>query len=159
MEKLRNAAASRKQARESSKPIHRTPLKSYMPHEDYWVPSPHFVPPSSTHKNSNSSTTISEPPTKTWKHNHGDKNQTVSKNNERNPVGNWIPMGMAMGAAFIVHLQIQGAEGGVKEHIGGSLALQVVNSTWLPVILAGITWSIIGMMTVRFAEAITNRDD
>ncbi|XP_015886703.2 chaperone protein dnaJ C76, chloroplastic [Ziziphus jujuba] len=160
VEKLRDAAASRKQARESSKPIHRTQSKNLMPHEDYWVPSTHFLPPSSTHENSNSSTTMSEPsPTKTWKRNHDDELQTLRENNEKNPIGNWIPMGMAMAAAFIVHLQIQGAEGGVKEHMGGSLALQIVNSSWIPVVLAGITWCVIGMMSVRLAEAITNRED
>lgn len=35
---------------------------------------------------------------------------------------------------YIVYLQGQGTVGGLKEHIGGSLALQTINTSFLPVI-------------------------
>lgn len=161
MDKLRNAAAARKQARESSRPIHRTPPKNYIYHEDYWVPSTDLLPPS-TDKNSYS-TTVSEPSsplspmpsTKEWKVNN-DRDHTTSKNNQRNPIGS-IPLGMAMVAAVIVHSQGEGTAGGLNEHMGGSIALQIVNSSWLPAILAGMTWCMIGIIAVGFVEAIGSR--
>lgn len=159
MDKLRNAAAARKQARESSRPIHQTPPKNYIYHEEYWIPSTNLLPPS-TDKNSYS-TSVSEPSSpssskKEWKVSN-DRDHTTSKNNQRNPLGS-IPLGMAMVAAVIVHLQGKGTAGGLNEHMGGSIALQIVNSSWLPVILAGMTWCMIGIIAVGFVEAIRGRE-
>jgi len=62
---------------------------------------------------------------------------------------------MATVAAVIVRLQI-GTEsaGGIKDHMGGSLLVDVVNSSWLQVILAGTTWYLIGMAVVELVEAL-----
>ncbi|KAF3455911.1 hypothetical protein FNV43_RR00554 [Rhamnella rubrinervis] len=156
MDKLRNAAAAWKQARESPRRIHQTSPKNYIYHEEYWIPSTNFLPPS-THKNSYS-TTVSEPSsplssTKEWKVKN-DRDHTRSKN--RNLIGS-IPLGMAMVAAVTVHLQGEGTAGQLNEHMGGSIALQVVNSSWLPAILAGMTWCMIGIIAVGFVEAIRSR--
>ena len=76
-------------------------------------------------------------------------------------------MGPAMVAAFLIATLHgdgtalvnggTGTSGGVlTEHVYGSLALDIVNSSWLQVLLAGITWYIIGTIIVGLAEAIHN---
>lgn len=58
-------------------------------------------------------------------------------------------------AAVIIHLQVgEGTIGGLNEHVGGSFALEIVNSSWLQVILAGITWYLIGAAMIGVVEAI-----
>ena len=46
--------------------------------------------------------------------------------------------------------------GGLTEHIYGSLALDIVNNSWLQILLVGIIWYIIGTIIVGLAEAIHN---
>ncbi|GLT30906.1 hypothetical protein SLA2020_056810 [Shorea laevis] len=61
-------------------------------------------------------------------------------------------------AAFIVRLQVGGRVASeVEEHIGGSLALTIVNSSWMQVIVAGITWYCIGIAIVELVETFRNR--
>lgn len=156
MNKLRDAAAARKQARESLTPSHRTPPNNYVYHEDYWIPSTNLLPPS-TDKNSYSSTNSKPLSSTEEQKDNNDRVHRTSQNNQGNPIG-LIPIGMAMVAAVIVHLQGEGTASRLNEHIGGPLALQLVNSSWLPVILAGMTWCMIGIIAVGFVEVVRSRE-
>ncbi|CAN1121839.1 hypothetical protein LINPERPRIM_LOCUS2418, partial [Linum perenne] len=62
-----------------------------------------------------------------------------------------IPVVAATVAAVLVHLQLGGnaVVGGLNEHIGGTVALDAVNSAWLQVSLAWITWFLIGSAAVE----------
>lgn len=66
-----------------------------------------------------------------------------------------VPFTTATAAAITVWIKL-GEETSVrlKDHIGGSLALDIVNSPWLKVILAGITWYMIGMALVELTGTI-----
>ncbi|EXC33991.1 Chaperone protein DnaJ [Morus notabilis] len=156
--KLRDAAAARKKLeREGSGPVKRTPSKNYLCREDYWIPLTHALPAPSTQNNSYSRTISDASPPKERKR-KTDRDRTVTKNNERNPISFVTPLATAMIAASIVRVHGEGAVGRLDEHVGGSLALQIVNSSWLPVILTGITWYIVGTFAVGFVEAIRSRE-
>lgn len=85
-----------------------------------------------------------------------------------NPIKWVLPMGPALVAALLI-AKLQGDEaavvntstslggGGLKEHIYGSVALEIVNSSWLQIVLVGITWYIIGMIIVGLADALQSR--
>lgn len=156
IEKLRAAAAARKQARESSKPLHQTTSNNYIHDEDYWIPLT-LAPPVSKLKKSYS-TYVTKPSTSRKFKEIKDKDYTVNQDNEMNPVKWGFPVGPAMIAAVLVRIQLgEEAVGGLEHHMGGSLALQIVNSSWVPVIIAGITWYTIGMMTIGFVQAIRKK--
>ncbi|KAI3728619.1 hypothetical protein L6452_17258 [Arctium lappa] len=144
--KLRDAAAARKQTQTTAKP---KPSSS----TEYWNPSP-FILPESTKNESDPKAS----PTTTSKKPKGDsynKNFVVSKKIRRsNPYETGIPVGMAIVAAVVVRLQLGDAAGGIEAHIGGSLLLDVVNSSWLQVILAGVTWYLVGMAAVELVAAL-----
>lgn len=145
--KLRDAAAARK------KLGRQTPSKNYLHHEDYWIPLAHALPAPSSQNNLYSRTISKDSPAKESKQNN-DKDQTVPENDESNPIRMVIPLGIAMIAASIVRFHGGGAVGKLDEHIGGSFALQIVNSSWLPVILTGIMWYAIGILAAEFVAAV-----
>ncbi|KAK9275220.1 hypothetical protein L1049_022482 [Liquidambar formosana] len=156
IKKLRDAAAARKLAKESCRPIGRIP--SNCTHTDeYWTPLVAALP--ATTQNSTASQAASNPSsTKQWKKTNG-KDHRVSKKKQRSLVSWGLPMGPAAVAAFTVRLQVgEGMVGRVEDHMGGSLALEIVNSAWLPVILAGITWYIIGTVVVELVDAFVSRE-
>ncbi|KAL8514562.1 hypothetical protein ACS0TY_013598 [Phlomoides rotata] len=65
-----------------------------------------------------------------------------------------VPMGASIVAATIVRLQLgDPVGGGLEDHVGGSLALAIVNSSWMPLILAALTWYLILMYLVELLEA------
>lgn len=145
--KLRDAAAARK------KLGRQTPSKNYLYHEDYWIPLANALPAPSSQNNLYSGTISKDSPAKESKQNN-DKDQTVPENDESNPIRVVIPLGIAMIAASIVRFHGEGAVGKLDEHIGGSFALQIVNSSWLPVILTGIMWYAIGILAAEFVAAV-----
>ncbi|XP_030960643.1 chaperone protein dnaJ C76, chloroplastic-like [Quercus lobata] len=152
MDKLREAVAARKRAGGTIGRI----SSNYLYHEDYWIPSIHALPASTQVVSYNASTTQkSSSPTKEYK----DKNYRVDDDNQKKPVI-WgvLPMITATIASVIVWLQVgEGTVGGLKQHIGGSLALDIVNSSWSQVMLAGITWYIIGIVIIELVEVIQSR--
>lgn len=161
--KLRDAvAAMKKQARDGSRIKQQTTSKNYIHHEDYWIPSTHALPAASfkfsTQENSYPRTFLEASPAKVPKQT-SDKDQRAPKNIQSNALRLAIPLGTAMIAAFIVLLHREGAVGRLEEHLGGSFALQIVNSSWLPVILTWITWYSIGIIAVGFVEAIRSREN
>ncbi|CAN1165004.1 Chaperone protein dnaJ C76, chloroplastic [Linum perenne] len=113
--------------------------------EEYWVPSTQPIPSSPTRANSNKSSV--RPKSKKVKY------VTVEKERKRSLT---IPVVVATVAAVLVHLQVGGKAvvGGLNEHIGGTVALDVVNSAWLQVSLAWMTWFLIGAAAVELGESI-----
>lgn len=154
IKKLLDAAAARKQARQNTKSL----PSNCMYHDEYWIPSTHALP--DTTQISRSFEAASESPhNKEWKK-ANDKNYSVREENRRSPIALGIPVVTAAIAAAIVRLQVdQGVTDGLKEHIGGSLALVIVNSSWLHVMLAGVTWYFIGAAVVELIEVIGNRQE
>ena len=154
MDKLREAVAARKRAGGTIRRI----SSNYINDEDYWIPSIHALPASTQVVSSNynaSTTQKSSSPTKEYK----DKNYRVDDDNQKKPVI-WgvLPMITATIASVKVWLQVgEGTVGGLKQHIGGSLALDIVNSSWSQVMLAGITWYIIGIVIFELVEVIQSR--
>ena len=154
MDKLREAVAARKRAGGTIRRI----SSNYINDEDYWIPSIHALPASTQVVSSNynaSTTQKSSSPTKEYK----DKNYRVDDDNQKKPVI-WgvLPMITATIASVKVWLQVgEGTVGGLKQHIGGSLALDIVNSSWSQVMLAGITWYIIGIVIFELVEIIQSR--
>lgn len=160
LEKLREAVAARKQARQSTSPTRKIPSNHHLDDEEYWIPSVLALPASTQDNSNNSAAYNTKPsPTKEGKDTEDRDNYRVDDKKKKRPMIWEVPAMAAVIASVIVRVQIgEEAIGGVKEHIGGSLALEIVNSSWLPVILAGITWFIIGVaITQVIVEAIQSR--
>ncbi|KAI3698685.1 hypothetical protein L2E82_42416 [Cichorium intybus] len=147
--KLKEAVAARKQSQTNTKP---KPNNS----PEYWVPS-QFILPESSNKESDPvspTTTIKKPNGNTY----NDK-FVASKIRRRKGYEVGVPVGMAVVAAVVVRLQLGDVAGGIESHVGGSLLLDVVNSSWLQVILAGVTWYLVGMAAVELLAVLRIRSD
>ncbi|GJT44811.1 succinyl-CoA ligase [ADP-forming] subunit alpha-1, mitochondrial [Tanacetum coccineum] len=140
--KLKEAVAARKQAQTTKKP------KSSSSSE-YWTPSPYILPESSNSKadpKPSPSATSNKPKQDLYNEKFVVQNEIRSTH----PYEWGVPLGMASVASVIVRLQLgDTTAGGIESHAGGSLLLDVVNSSWLQVILAGVTWFLIGMAAVE----------
>ncbi|XP_058097895.1 chaperone protein dnaJ C76, chloroplastic-like [Magnolia sinica] len=147
-ERLREAVAKRR-ARENSPPTNQNPL-NYRPGDDYWTPT-HILPPP-THRSE--SKTSNSPPTR-LKVKEETAGAVISKK-WRNPMSSWIPIAMALVSEFIVGFNggDRTAGPGLKEHVGGSMVLEIINSPWLQVILAGLTWYLIGAAMVGAVQVL-----
>lgn len=55
--------------------------------------------------------------------------------------------------------QVAGGGSGVQEHVGGAIALGVVNSFEMKIVLAGVTWSIIGAAIAGVIQVLGRRDE
>lgn len=151
--KIREAAAARKKARENTRPFRQTPSSSLY-YDEYWTPSTQFLPASVNSSSSSATpeTSHAKEPKKLEKDNRGEEKR------QTNPIRWEIPMVPAIIAAVIIHLQVgEGTVGRLNEHVGGSFALEIVNSSWLQVTLAGITWYLIGLSIIGVVEAIRKR--
>ncbi|GMG98904.1 hypothetical protein Nepgr_000744 [Nepenthes gracilis] len=145
IDKLRNAAAAR---RLSAHSFAATSNSNFSYNDEYWVPST-LVLPSGMNRIStaDNASGMGAPPTilddkRTYERDY-DKQEGYPM---RSPLSWGIPMGTAVVAAITVGLH--GAEGGVRgleEHVAGSFALEIVNSSWLRVLSAGATWYVIGI--------------
>ncbi|KAL6970127.1 hypothetical protein U1Q18_029832 [Sarracenia purpurea var. burkii] len=156
IKKLQEAVAARKHATNNATPIDQIP-SNYIDDDAYWVPST-LVLPQATMDVSGSRAAIESAPSKDIHEKTDTKDFIIHKVNKRNPFVMGIPMAMATIAATIVSLQLQeGSDGRLEEHIGGSFALYIVNSSWLQVILAGITWFLIGVYMVELVEALWSK--
>lgn len=156
MKKLRDAAASRR--RLQPQPLLTTPTSEYWPLPPINNSGPGVViPPTTPPITSSSSSVVSK----------GDLQENTegtanySRNREFSPIRSGIPLIMAAIAVAVVKFNSVSAEalgGGVEDHIGGSLALQIVNSSWLQLALAGTTWFYIGMALVELIAVIGTTD-
>ncbi|KAG2377279.1 hypothetical protein LR48_Vigan06g141100 [Vigna angularis] len=152
--KLRDAAA-RKKVRERTRTKHQAPLNSIHP-EDYWTPSTHVLPSSTT------TTATPTPPKKPSVTTKGQKNTKESDHesyeNQNSPIRWGLPMVTALTAVVTVHVQTIGSTHELQEHVGGSLALDIVNSSWLQGMLAAATWYMIGMAITELLVLIGSKN-
>lgn len=66
-----------------------------------------------------------------------------------------IPLVMAtLAASVVAHQGANKAGIGVEQHMGGEMAMQIVNSFEMQILLAGATWFIIGMAVVGLVEVL-----
>ncbi|KAK6931739.1 hypothetical protein RJ641_003532 [Dillenia turbinata] len=145
IDKLREAAAARKLAK--PKRANNPSLSIYS--EEYWIPTnlilPEPSPPAQKVLNQN--------PTKETK----EKGAVVGGQEKQVRTAKWgIPESVGALASLAVWFGAsgEGKLGRLKEHIGGSLALDIVNSNWLQIILAGITWYLIATAVLEIVEAL-----
>ncbi|XP_073134107.1 chaperone protein dnaJ C76, chloroplastic-like [Henckelia pumila] len=122
---------------------------------EYWVPSTRGLPDATT-PDCGSKPAFNPSPTQ--------KTSRPRTNESLNPKGEFsytlrlgVPIATAIVAATVAASQIGEPVGGLKDHIGGPLALAIVNSSWFQVSLAGVTWYIIAMYLVELVEAIRRK--
>ncbi|GAB4839610.1 hypothetical protein Ancab_029133 [Ancistrocladus abbreviatus] len=150
--KLRNAAEARKHG------IAATSHSNYRSYnEEYWIPSTPVLPPGANNISIAPNTTSTEPPPviiddeEKYEKNYG----KLEDQYKRSPLSLAIPVGNALLAAVIVELNgAQSTVGGLEEHLGGSFALEIVNSSWLRGILAGAAWYFVGLAIIQIVEII-----
>lgn len=153
--RIRDAAARRKARDGKSTKHQQAPLNCIHP-EEYWAPST-FVLPSST-----SSATPTPVDQKASVSTLGQKGKSESypktHENQNSPFRWGFPMVTALFAMATVRLHEVGSAYELKQHVGGSLALEIVNSSWLQYILAAATWYMMGMAIIEVVAIIGNRN-
>lgn len=155
VKRLRDAAAARRQARDFTKPT-KGVFASNTSYEEYWIPSKLVLPEVTTvDSDSRVAASYSSPTTET-KEPRARKFSSPEEDTDT-PLLNGLPVGTAIMAAVFVRLRVGEQVGNIKEHIGGSLVLDIVNSSWLQVLLAGVTWYLIGMALMELVEAIRRK--
>ncbi|KAK7407797.1 hypothetical protein VNO78_09886 [Psophocarpus tetragonolobus] len=152
--KLRDAAA-RKKVRERTKAKRQTPLNCIHP-EQYWTPSTHALP------SSTKSTTTPTPPEKLSNTTAGQPKTKEGDleiyENQNSPIRWGLPMVTALTAVVTVQIHQVESTPELQQHVGGSLALQIVNSSWLQCMLAAATWYMIGMAITELLAIIGNKN-
>ncbi|KAL2339380.1 hypothetical protein Fmac_007320 [Flemingia macrophylla] len=151
--KLRDAAA-RKKVKDKTRTKLQTPLNHIHP-DEYWTPSTHALPSSTittatpTPHERPSGTTIGQEKT--------NQSYPETYENQNSPIRWGLPMVTALTA--VVSVQIHSAESTheLNQHVGGSLALEIVNSSWLQCMLAAVTWYMIGMAFTELVAIIGNK--
>lgn len=150
-QRLREVAAKLK-ARETEAAAGRTSM-SYKSDEEYWTPTL-VLPAPSTMPSS------SEPPTSAVSERTEEVTaRTVDVDDRKgNPARLAAPMVMAVvSAACVGSRGREMFDGGLEEHVGGVIALEVVNSFELQVVLAGATWFLVGMAVFGLFEALGSK--
>ncbi|XP_057526811.1 chaperone protein dnaJ C76, chloroplastic [Amaranthus tricolor] len=158
IEKLRDAAtAARKHGLLKTRANGKL-LPQATSRDEYWAPSTPVLP-SKTDMSYSHKTRQSPLSSENAFKNNQDKTYMKDNNKQSNRVLSSIPIGMGIVAAITVGLNGAGeAVGGLEGHIGGSFALQIVNSSNLQVTLAGITWYLIGLYIIQVVERVGRRD-
>ncbi|XP_010940344.1 chaperone protein dnaJ C76, chloroplastic [Elaeis guineensis] len=131
---------------------------SYKHNEEYWTPILILPAPSSSSSTSSNMLKSEPPPSTLLEAEKEAKRASAIDRTKGSPLDLRASLAMAMISASVVGFR--GGEmsgGGLKEHIGGSIALEIVNSFELQVLLAGVTWFVIGMISVGMVEALKNK--
>lgn len=149
--KLQDAVAAMKQAEQSGETKERL---ASMVGEDYWIPSNLALPSSGntstkTTSVSHKNTPSEEKATSSSRREYKRQNFKIQK----------FPIGTATVAVFLVQFQASYRAPELSDHIGGSLALSIVNSPWQQILLAGVTWYFIGAMLLQLVEAIQSKQE
>ncbi|RDX77686.1 Chaperone protein dnaJ C76, chloroplastic, partial [Mucuna pruriens] len=152
--KLRDAAA-RKKVRERTGTKHQTPLNCIHP-EEYWTPSTHALPSSTT------STATPTPPKKpsvgtTTGQKKTNERDPQTYENQNSPIRWGLPMVTALTGVATVQLHAVESTHELQQHLAGSLALEIVNSSWLQCVLAAATWYMIGMAIIELVAIVGNK--
>lgn len=152
VDKLRDAAA-RKQLRESKRTNNQIP-SNCKTSEEYWVPSNYTIPSSSENTATPRS---SAKPSSTKGQKEANDREFETYENQNNPIRWGFPMVTALIAVATVRLH-SGGSVELNQHVGGSLALEIVNSSWLQTILAAATWYMIGLAIIDLVAIIGRRN-
>lgn len=156
IKKLRDAAASRKWAGVKSVSARRT-ATSRLYCDEYWVPALHALPSASATKEE-SAPRVSKESSCNKKQRRRDLVRSTRRNTSKNPLWWAFPVCAASVAATIVRSRVGDEMAGeLKQHVGGSLALEIINSSWMQVLLAGVTWYFMGVVVVELAEAALSK--
>ncbi|WJX17024.1 hypothetical protein P8452_06985 [Trifolium repens] len=153
LHKLRDAAAKRK-LRDNKKTNNQTSLNSNNP-DEYWTPTTIVLPSSTTFT---TPTQVKNHPSSSKGMKQRKKNDFEKYENENSPIKWGLPMVTSLFGMAAVRLHEVGTSTTVelKEHWGGPLALEIVNSSWLQYVLAAATWYMIGRVVVEFVANIGN---
>ncbi|CAH2044147.1 unnamed protein product [Thlaspi arvense] len=152
--KLQDAVAAMKQAEQSGEAKEKR-LAS-MVGDDYWIPSNQALP-SPVNNSSSKATSIPQvTPTKSPLQESSTSRREYRREKFRIKK---FPIGTAIVAVFMVQFQASYRASELKDHIGGSLALSIVNSPWQQILLAGVTWYFIGAMLLQLVEAIQSKQE
>jgi hypothetical protein len=153
LHKLRDAAAKRK-LRDSKKTNNQTSLNSNNP-DEYWTPTTIVLPSSTTFT---TPTQVKNHPSSSKGMKQRKKNDVEKYENENSPIKWGLPMVTSLFGMAAVRLHEVGTSTTIelKEHWGGPLALEIVNSSWLQYVLAAATWYMIGRVVVEFVANIGN---
>lgn len=155
VEKLHQAAAKRRQkATSHNSPQFSATKAEYS--EDYWTPNT-ILPITTKKYNLHPTSSISDSTHETEL-----KGRIISTQNIGeewpNPFNSNIPIVIASFAACVTGLQGGGqTSGGLKEHIGGNLMLEVVNSPLLQIFLTFVTWYFVGVALVGLVYATVSK--
>ncbi|KAF7809612.1 chaperone protein dnaJ C76, chloroplastic [Senna tora] len=150
IDKLRDAAA-RKQLGESRRRTNLQIPSNSKNSEEYWVPSTHVL--SSSTENATTPRSAAKPSSTKGKKEANDM-ESEAYENEHNPIRWGFPMVTALIAVATVRLHGGGSVHELNQHVGGSLALDIVNSPWSQSILAAATWYMIGLAIVDLVAII-----
>lgn len=146
IKKLKAAAAARKRAPTTTAPPGNTAT-------DYWEPLAISLPtttPDPASKPQPKAKPIPRP-------NIDDVVQRPVRGSS-SPLRWGIPMGASIVAATVVRLQLGDAAGGaLEDHVGGSLGLAVVNSSWMQLALAALPWYLVFTCIVELVETALRR--
>lgn len=162
IKRLMDFAAARKQAKQAIHFLPKVSSKQHLSHDEYWDPSNNITVPNSSHINSSGSENVSESTPATTDNVVSEEEISSSNdNNQPSPLLWLVPMAFAAVAGIIVRLQLGEGEAGtgtvVKDHIAGSMIRDIVNSSWLQVILASVTWYLIGMYIVELVVVVKSK--
>lgn len=150
-ERLREAAARRRE-RENTGLKASQNQTTYRLSDEYWTPTLSLPTPTNR-----SNTMPSNSPPVQLKFMEEATDAITNDEKWENPMTSTIPMVIASVAAVIVGFESGDRKGGgLEEHLGGSMALEVVNSSFLQAILAGITWYLIGAAMVGLVQAFAS---
>lgn len=148
VKKLKAAVAARKEAGT-------TATRPEGSSSEYWMPSTIGIPEATTPYFGSKPAFNPSPTQKTSRPRPSEF--LIPKDNLSYILRLGVPIATATVAAIVAGLQIGEPVGGLKEHIGGPLALAIVNSSWFQVSLAGVTWYIIAMYLVELVGAIRRK--
>ncbi|KAG5010614.1 hypothetical protein JHK82_019257 [Glycine max] len=152
--KLRDAVA-RKKVRDRTRTKHQTPLNFIHP-EEYWTPSTHALPSST--RSTTTPTPLEKPSVTTTGQKKTNESDHETYDNQNSPIRWGLPIITALTAVVTVQMHTVESTSKLQQHVAGSLALQIVNSSWLQCTLAAATWYMIGMAITELLSIIGNRN-
>ncbi|KAF3794972.1 DnaJ-like protein [Nymphaea thermarum] len=152
-DKLREAAA-RRRAGEDVGRTYRKKTTSLVD-EEYWTPMRTLPAPIQSCKSIRSHEQVTQVETENVNNLEGKKESRQPTKKHRDHRITTIPL-VAAGIAAIVTRFDGGSSvsSGLKEHLAGATALQIVNSSWLQVFLAATTWYVVGFMVVSLVSNV-----
>jgi hypothetical protein len=146
-ERLKEAAARRKAEGTAASAVHARRR------DEYWTPQLNL--PSSASFPSPDAQTAAPSKSRPRRPASGERAPT-----RRARIDLTAPLLMGIVAAGIVGYNREDMAGGlIEDHIGGAAAVEVVNSFELQVVLAGVTWFVIGAAVAGFVQVLVRRNE